>query len=130
MVPGQVHEEGTRLETVIILTSRMEQLARFYHEGLGLGPYESSPSHLGQQLGQIYFGFDQLERDPSGTDARVTLWFTVDDLQETFDRLVSIGAKVGFPPTLKPWGAVLASVYDPDGNLLGLAQRHPQEVGA
>lgn len=130
MTPAQAHREGTRLGTVIIFTSRMEELARFYHEGLGLGPYESSPNHLGQQLGPIYFGFDQVERDPRGTDARVTLWFTVDDLQETFERLVSMGAEVGFPPTPKPWGAVLASVYDPDGNLLGLAQRPAQEVGA
>jgi hypothetical protein len=28
-----------------------------------------------------------------------------------------------YPPTRKPWGALLASLYDPDGNMVGLAQR-------
>jgi predicted enzyme related to lactoylglutathione lyase len=53
----------------------------------------------------------------------VTLWFTVDDIQATFDRLVALGARVRYPPSQKPWGGYLACVYDPDGNMLGLSQR-------
>jgi predicted enzyme related to lactoylglutathione lyase len=116
-------EQGTLLETVIIFTERMEEMASFYQEVLQLGPFESSPSHLGQQVGHVYLGFDQVEGVGASSEAGVTLWFTVDDLQATFERLVSMGARVGYPPTQKPWGALLASVYDPDGNVLGLAQR-------
>lgn len=59
--------------------------------------------------------------------AGITLWSTVDDVQATFDGLVAMGAKVIYPPTQKPWGAVLAAVHDLDGNVLGLAQRKPDD---
>lgn len=112
------------LETVIIFTSQMELLADFYEQALDIGPYESAPGHLGCRVGLIYFGFDQVDKvKGSYTSSGITLWFTIDDIQATFDRLVSLGAEVRYPPTEKPWGALLASVQDPDGNILGLSQR-------
>lgn len=119
---AQGTEEAARLETVIVFTEHMEEMASFYQEAFELGPFESSPGHLGQQVGQVYVGFDQVEGVGASSEAGVTLWFSVNDLQATFDRLVSMGARVRYPPTEKPWGARLASVYDPDGNVLGLAQ--------
>ena len=116
-------ETGTRLETVILFTEHLEEMASFYREALHLGPFEASPQHLGQQLGPVYLGFDKVEGVGKASEAGVTLWFTVDDLQVTFERVVAMGARIKSPPTQKPWGAELASVYDPDGNLLGLAQK-------
>ena len=116
-------QQGTSLETVIIFTERMEELASFYQQALDLGPFQRSPRHMGQPVGAIYLGFDQVENVEEGTRAGVTLWFTVDDIQVTFDRLVAMGAEVRHPPTQKPWGGFLASLYDPDGNMLGLSQR-------
>lgn len=114
---------GTALETVIIFTSRMEELAAFYQQALQLGTWERSIRHMGQWVGPVYLGFDHYEAAGTGAASGVTLWFTVDDLQATYDRAISLGAEVRNPPTPKPWGAILASVRDPDGNLLGLAQR-------
>ncbi len=119
----QIEQQGAALETVIIFSEHMEALASFYQEALGIGPYEHSPAHMGCQLGNVYFGFDQVEKVEGEAPAGITLWFTVDDLQATFEQLVSMGVKVIYAPTEKPWGAVLAAVYDPDGNILGLAQR-------
>jgi predicted enzyme related to lactoylglutathione lyase len=116
-------QRGTWLETVIIFTEHMDELASFYQEALEIGPYEHSPGHLGCRVGPVYFGFDQVEGGESSRHMGATLWFTVDDIEDTFNRLVNMGAKVKYPPTEKPWGAVLAAVYDQDGNLLGLSQR-------
>jgi len=110
------------LDTVIIFTTRMEEMAAFYQEGLDIGPYEISPNHLGCRVGPIYFGFDQVEDAKQG-DSNVTLWFEVDDIQGAFDRLLAMGARERYPPSRKPWGATLAAVYDPDGNMIGLSQR-------
>lgn len=113
------------LHTIILFTQNMEQLAQFYADALGLGPYERLPGHLGCQFGQVYFGFDQLEVvDGESPRQGVTLWFEVDDLQAAFDHAVELGAAVRYPPTKKPWGAVLASVNDPDGNVIGFTQRN------
>jgi predicted enzyme related to lactoylglutathione lyase len=112
---------GTALETVIVSTTHMEELANFYQKALELGEYNLSPRHMGLQVGSVYLGFDQV--DESKGEGSTSLWFTVDDIEAIFNRLVSMQARVGYPPTHKPWGAFLACVYDPDGNLIGLSQR-------
>jgi predicted enzyme related to lactoylglutathione lyase len=117
--------DGPQLETVVIFTRQMAQLAGWYKQALDLAPFESAPDHLGQQLGSIYLGFDQVDEALPDTPLGVTLWFTVGDIESTFARLVELGARVRYPPTQKPWGAILASVYDPDGNTIGIAQRQP-----
>lgn len=113
--------QGTALETAIIFTTHMEELAHFYQEAFELGEFNLSPGHMGLQVGPVYLGFDQVEQRESGGGA--TLWFTVDDIEATFKRLVSMQARVKYPPTRKPWGGYLAALYDPDGNLIGLSQR-------
>jgi predicted enzyme related to lactoylglutathione lyase len=115
---------GAQLETVIIFTAQMEKLALFYKQAFDLGEYQPSPRHLGQQVGSIYLGFDQVDETTPGSPT-ITLWFTVDDIQATYEHMLALGAQDRNPPTRKPWGAVLAAVYDPDGNLVGLSQRQP-----
>ena len=115
---------GAALDTAMIFTTRMEELASFYQEGLGLEPFEATGAdHLGRQVGPTYLGFDQVDSVAGAPQTAVHLWFTVDDLQETFDRFVALDAEVRYPPTEKPWGGVLAAVHDLDGNIVGLSQR-------
>jgi len=109
------------LETVIIFSPRYLELADFYQRGLMLGEPNLSPKHIGFQVGPVYLGFDEAEATVKGSS--VSLWFTVEDLQVSFDLLVSMGAEVRYPPSQKPWGGFLASVFDPEGNTIGLSQR-------
>ncbi len=112
------------IDTVIIVTSRMKELADFYQEGLQLSPPQShSDNHLGFPIGGTYLGFDKVEKVESTYPGAISLWFRVDDIEATFNRFKELGAKVKYPPTKKPWGDTLAALYDPDGNLIGLAQR-------
>ena len=122
MTDEQKTSTGAQLETVIIFTPNMEELARFYQQAFDLGEYNTSPGHLGQQVGPVYLGFDQ-DEDMTTASPSVTLWFTVDDIKSTYDRLIELGAQDRYAPARKPWGAVLAAVYDLDGNLIGLSQR-------
>lgn len=115
--------QGTTLDTIIIFTEHMAELAEFYAAVLEIGPFQAQPGHLGCQLEQVYFGFDQVDQVEGERPGGVTTWFRVIDLQKTFDKALSLGAKVRYPPTQKPWGDILACIYDPDGNMLGLAQR-------
>jgi predicted enzyme related to lactoylglutathione lyase len=110
------------LGTVIIATTRMGTLAEFYAAGLGTEAFEEfGPNHAGLKIGDVYFGFDEVEDAPP--PGPVSVWFSVDDLDATFARFVDLGAGVRQEPTEKPWGDRIASVVDPDGNLVGLAQR-------
>jgi predicted enzyme related to lactoylglutathione lyase len=111
------------VDTAIIFTENMEALAEFYRQGLELGKPNRAPGHIGFQLPGLYLGFDQVQdlalNHPGGT----TLWFRVDDVDATFERLVGLGAAVRYAPALKPMGDYLAAVFDPDGNLVGLSLR-------
>ncbi len=112
------------LGTVIIATPHMHQLAQFYQEGLQLTePQAHNDDHLGFPLGGTYLGFDLVEETKIKFPGAISLWFRVDDIEATFQRFKSLGAKVKYPPTKKPWGDILAALIDPDGNVFGLAQR-------
>ncbi len=111
------------LHTVIIQTSKMEEMAAFYGEGLELGePVPTGENHLGLPLPNAYFGFDLVDVAPEPTGV-ISVWFEVNDLELVFNNFEKIEAKVKYPPKLMPWGAKLAALYDPDGNLFGLSQR-------
>ena len=112
------------LDTVIICTTRMRELAEFYKLGLQLqGPRSQGDDHLGFQLFEMYLGFDKIDEDQFIHPGAVSLWFRVDNLEETFQRFKDMGSKVKYPPTKKPWGDTLAAVFDLDVNVIGLAQR-------
>jgi predicted enzyme related to lactoylglutathione lyase len=121
MEDGSAH---VTLDTVIICTNRMRELAEFYRLGLRLQePTPQGDNHLGFQLPGIYLGFDKVEEDRFLHPGATSLWFRVNNITETFEQLRNMGAKVKYPPTKKPWGDILAAVFDPDGNVVGIAQR-------
>jgi predicted enzyme related to lactoylglutathione lyase len=115
---------NTKLDTVIICTTRMRELAEFYRSGLQLQePKSQGDKHLGFQLSGMYLGFDKVDKGQSTHPGAVSLWFRVDNIEEAFERFKGLGGAVKYPPTKKPWGDMLAAVFDPDGNMVGLAQR-------
>lgn len=111
----------TRIDTAIIFTHRMEFLARFYEIAFELDSPTLLPGHIGYQLEDLYLGFDQVDQ-PRNPFGGMSLWFRVLDLDYTFGRLVNMGAHVRYRPVIKPFGERLAAVYDPDGNIVGLAE--------
>ncbi|AMB58518.1 VOC family protein [Microterricola viridarii] len=59
---------------------------------------------------------DQGESEPSGA----VMYWHVDELGDTMDRLLSMGATEYEPITVRGEGFVTASVVDPFGNVLGV----------
>jgi predicted enzyme related to lactoylglutathione lyase len=114
----------TSCDTIIYFTTRMNELAEFYRRGLNLGEAQHhGGNHLGFSLNEgVYLGFDQADEARAGFGGP-TVWFGVDYLQATFDRFVSLGATVRYPPEHKAMGDLLASLHDLDGNVFGLVQR-------
>ena len=49
---------------------------------------------------------------------RSAYWVSVDDVDMSFAELRSIGAEVVSEPRDEPWGERVASVRDPEGNLV------------
>ncbi len=54
------------------------------------------------------------------SDARFSYWVYVDDVDGTFADLTTAGAAIDAAPKNESWGERVASVRDPDGNVVHL----------
>ena len=107
------------IEAILLETTRLDMLKEFYQKGFELDePETSSSEQIGFQIGAVYFGLEQVEAqpDPSRT---MSLWFRVKDAQSMYDKLISLGATMKDEPA-EIDDEIVASVYDPDGNAIGL----------
>jgi uncharacterized glyoxalase superfamily protein PhnB len=65
-------------------------------------------------------------RDTANNDP-FSYWIYVDDVDRTFADLTAAGAPVEAEPRTEPWGERVASVRDPDGNVVHVgAPSEPQ----
>lgn len=118
------------MATVSFWAADLKAAIAWYSELLGIEPYfvrpqEGPPAYAEFRLGDHQHELGLIDRryappnaakDPGGA---VVYWH-VDDLQDAFDRLLSMGAKPYEPITKREAGFVTAAVLDPFGNVLGI----------
>jgi predicted enzyme related to lactoylglutathione lyase len=118
------------LTTVVCTVDDVAAAVDWYTELLGIEPYfvrevEGKPAYMEFRIGdyQHELGFVDRRFDPhsrSQTPGGAIIYWHVDDVQATLDRLVSLGATVRQQPIERGPGFVTASVVDPFGNILGV----------
>jgi uncharacterized glyoxalase superfamily protein PhnB len=91
-----------------------------FYERLGFSqtyafPTEGPPAFVTVERNGSVLGFTK--RDGAASD-RFSYWAYVDDVDRTFASLVTAGAPVEADPRTEPWGERVASVRDPDGNVV------------
>jgi predicted enzyme related to lactoylglutathione lyase len=117
------------LATLTIETAHPAEMSEFYRNALDLGrPLIRSHNHVGFRIGSIYLGFDRISEAESQQRGPMYLWFAVEDLTGTFERFARLGATIGAPPMGLLQGDITASVLDPEGNVVCLAQRRDGTV--
>ena len=111
-----------RLDAVLLASPHPEALAEFYQHGFELEPPKwHGEDHLGLNLSNTYLGFDRAKETAPSSSGSISIWFKVTDIEATFARLVRLGATANYAPTKEESpGEILAMVYDPDGNSIGL----------
>ena len=114
----------TGLVGVTLWTADLERLFRFYHDTLRLPLHSCHDDFIAFQLGDIRFNLglhDQVKgasRDPF----RVMPHLGVDDIHQEYQRLLEEGVKFIRPPEQEHWGGWIATLKDPDGNILQMLQ--------
>ena len=99
---------------------------KWYSDFLGMEPYFNVPGYSEFRIGDFEHELGIIDSSfaPEGATNKaagaITYWH-VDDLQATFDKLISMGATI-YQPVIPRGnnGFVTASVIDPFGNLLGI----------
>ncbi|GGV10735.1 glyoxalase [Actinomadura cremea] len=101
------------------------EAVRWYTELLGMPPYFERPGYAEFRVGDFQHELGLIdnryapEGAASGPAGAIVYWH-VDEVAATLERLVSMGAKVYDPLTERGPGFVTASVVDPFGNILGI----------
>lgn len=112
--------------TISYWAADLEAAKRWYTELLGVEPYFQRPGYCEFRIGDYqhelglidskYAPFDTQTHVPAGA----VMYWHVDDVNATVDRLLSMGAKQLEAPQERGEGFITASVVDPFGNILGV----------
>ncbi|MGN9907037.1 VOC family protein [Phytohabitans sp. LJ34] len=100
--------------------------ATWYTEFLGVAPYFNRPGYVEFRLGdhQAELGIIDRRYAPAGVTGEpggAIMYWHVDDLAATVERLIALGAREFEPITPRgDSGFVTGSVVDPFGNVLGV----------
>jgi predicted enzyme related to lactoylglutathione lyase len=111
---------------ITVWTDNLERMLEFYRSVLllPLHSFHEDEGFAAFQLGDIRFnvgrhgGVSGISRDPF----RIMPHLGVDDIHAEHTRLVAHGVEFIRPPEQEHWGGWVATLKDPDGNVLQLLQ--------
>lgn len=123
------------LTTVSFWAADLAAAKKWYAELLGIDPYFERPGYAEFRLGdyQHELGLIDIRYASDGSansrPGGAVVYWHVDDVTATFEKLLSMGAKEYEAPTERGQGFITASVVDPFGNILGIMyNQHYLEV--
>lgn len=118
------------LTTVNFFADDVTAAKDWYTELLGIEPYfmreiEGTPAYVEFRVGDYQHELGIVDRrfaphGRSGNAGGAVVYWHVDDVRASFQRLLSVGATEHEKPVERGPGFVTASVVDPFGNLLGV----------
>lgn len=101
-------------------TDRHSAMRAFYVDALGLTPRSDRPGFVNFEFGQhrLTIALHDAVEGPTSEPVRIMVNFEVDDIHGMFERLIKFGAPATRPPSPEPWGGLVATSADPDGNVI------------
>lgn len=107
-----------RIGEVGLMTNDVIRLANFYRRILHLQGSDENPMHqfvIAEET-TLTIANDNLTPEQRGQNQSICLAFTVDDVDQEYAHLKSMGVEIVEEPTNRPWGARNMHFLDPDGN--------------
>lgn len=110
----------------ILDTADLARLSAFYVDQLGFQPGyrwpdQEEPAFRVVSLDAFSIGLSKTDELPA--PGRAALWLYTDDLDREIERLRASGVAVVAEPADTEWGERMATISDPDGNLVHIGQR-------
>jgi predicted enzyme related to lactoylglutathione lyase len=113
------------LATISFFAADLEAAKQWYAELLGIAPYFERPGYIEFRLGDYQHELGVIDsryapHGPVDDPAGAVVYWHVDDVTATLEKLLSMGATAHEPPIERGAGFITASVVDPFGNILGI----------
>ena len=110
--------------TVSYYATDLDAATAWYSDLLGIEPYYRVPGYIEFRVGdfQHELGIIDAQYRPTSSDvpAGEIIYWAVDDVAASYERLLALGATSYDPPTERGPGFTTAAVVDPFGNILGV----------
>jgi predicted enzyme related to lactoylglutathione lyase len=111
------------VHSVIIWTEDMGRLLPFYRDVLGMGTQMETEGFVVLGGGKLALGVHSEVKGASKDPNRVMVNLSAGDCQAEYERLSAAGVKFVRPPAQEMGGVIIATLADPDGNLLQLFEQ-------
>lgn len=113
------------IATITVFAADLAAARQWYTECTGISPYFERPGYVEFRLGdyQQELGLIDQAYAPVGMGSKpagAVVYWQVEDVAGTRDRLLAMGARDWEPVRDRGKGFITASVVDPFGNILGL----------
>src|SRR5690554_876649 len=105
------------LRTTIYRVSNLSEAKTWYAKAFKAEPYFDEPFYIGFNIQGYELG---LQPDDSVKGDNVLSYWGVEDIQETYQHLLDLGATKHEEPTHVGGELMAASVYDPWNNIIGI----------
>ncbi len=105
------------VKTIIYPVKDMARAKAQFRTLLGVEPYGDQPYYIGFKVGDQDIGLV-----PNSPEAGMTAFYHVDDIKQSLQALVDAGAQTLRQVTNVGGGRLVASVRDPESNIIGLVQ--------
>ncbi len=105
------------VKTIIYPVKDLARAKTQFRALLGVDPYADSPYYVGFKVGDQDIGLD-----PNGHTEGMTAYYHVDDIKQSLQSLLDGGSRTVQEIKDVGGGRLIASVRDPDGNIIGLVQ--------
>ena len=109
---------------VTIWTDNLERLVAFYRDTLELAVHRDHGDFVNFVFGPMRLNLGRHERVQGQTadPFRTMIHYSVDDIHAEHRRLAGQGVEFIRSPEQEEWGGWVATLLDPDGNILQLLQ--------
>ncbi|WP_296382778.1 VOC family protein [Winogradskyella sp.] len=108
------------LRTTIYMVDDIVKATEWYSKAFNTKPYFNEPFYVGFNIGGYELGLQSEERDLNSKTENVFSYWGVDDIEEAYKYLISLGATKHEEPNNVGDDIMVASLYDPWNNVIGI----------
>ena len=107
------------LRTAIYMVSDLNEAKAWYARAFETQPYFDEPFYVGFNIGGYELGLLPEEETPTQKAPTVITYWGVEDIEKVYQHFLSLGATTHEAPNSVGEPLMVATVFDPWGNIVG-----------